>query len=166
MLGPGEMTLLVLREMTPADWPSVTAIWVEGIATGNATFETQPPTWDAFDTTRHAEGRLVAVAGEAVVGWASLSPVSGRPCYAGVAENSVYVTSASRGSGVGGALMAALVEAARGLGIWTIQTSVFPENEPSLRLHERGGFRVVGHRERIARLDGVWRDTVFLELRL
>ena len=154
-----------LRKMTEADWPAVAAIWAEGIATGNATFETEPPSWAAFDATRKIEGRFVAEDGGAVVGWAALSPVSSRPCYAGVAENSVYVASAARGRGVGTALMDALTAAAAAAGIWTIQTSVFPENAASIALHERAGFRVVGRRERIAELGGVWRDTVFLELR-
>src|SRR6478609_5220523 len=101
-----------LREMTEADWPEVAAIWAEGIATGNATFETEPPTWAAFDATRRAEGRIVAELGGAVVGWAALSPVSSRPCYSGVAENSVYVSSTARGQGVGTALMQALADAA------------------------------------------------------
>jgi L-amino acid N-acyltransferase YncA len=152
--------------MMEADWPQVVSIWAEGIATGNATFETEPPSWSAFDATRRAEGRLVAELEGDVVGWAALSQVSGRPCYSGVAENSVYVTSAARGRGVGSALMQALAEAAAMAGIWTIQTSVFPENAASVALHERAGFRVVGRRERIAQLDGVWRDTLFLELRL
>jgi L-amino acid N-acyltransferase YncA len=155
-----------LREMMEADWPRVAAIWAEGIATGIATFETEPPTWQSFDASRRLEGRIVAEQEGDVVGWAALSSVSSRPCYAGVAENSVYVASAARGRGVGTALMHALVEAAAGAGIWTIQTSVFPENTASLALHERAGFRVVGRRERIAQLDGVWRDTLFLELRL
>ena len=155
-----------LREMTEADWPEVAAIWAEGIATGNATFETEPPSWAAFDATRKIEGRFVAEDGGAVVGWAALSPVSSRPCYAGVAENSVYVASAARGRGVGTALMDALTAAAAAAGIWTIQTSVFPENAASIALHERAGFRIVGRRERIAELGGVWRDTLFLELRL
>ena len=155
-----------LREMTEADWPEVAAIWADGIATGNATFETEPPSWAVFDTTRHYEGRFVAEMDGSVVGWAAIAPVSTRPCYAGVVENSVYVATAARGNGIGSALMQALVEAARQAGIWTIQTSVFPTNAASIALHERAGFRVVGRRERIAELDGVWRDTLVLELRL
>ena len=155
-----------LREMTEADWPEVATIWAEGIATGNATFETEPPSWAAFDATRRPEGRFVAELDGSVVGWAALSFVSSRPCYAGVAENSVYVASAARGRGVGTALMEALADAAAAAGIWTIQTSVFPENTASIALHERAGFRIVGRRERIAELGGVWRDTLFLELRL
>jgi L-amino acid N-acyltransferase YncA len=155
-----------LREMSEADWPDVAAIWEEGIATGIATFETEPPSWQVFDAGRLREGRFVAELDGGVVGWAALSPVSSRACYAGVAENSVYVAAAARGRGVGTALMRALVGEAVGAGIWTIQCSVFPENTASLALHQRAGFRVVGRRERIAQLDGVWRDTLFLELRL
>jgi L-amino acid N-acyltransferase YncA len=155
-----------LREMTEADWPRVTEIWAEGIATGIATFETEPPSWERFDEARHREGRLVAERDGVVVGWAALAPVSDRACYAGVAENSVYVASSARGLSVGTTLMQALVAAAAGAGIWTIQCNVFPENTASRALHERAGFRVVGRRERIAQLDGVWRDTLLLELRL
>jgi len=155
-----------LREMNEADWPQVAAIWAEGIATGQATFETEPPSWDVFAATRRPEGRFVVEHEGAIVGWAALAPVSSRDCYAGVAENSVYVAEATRGLGIGTELMQALVAAAAEAGIWTIQTSVFPENAASLALHERVGFRVVGRRERIAELEGVWRDTLFLELRL
>jgi L-amino acid N-acyltransferase YncA len=156
----------VLRAMREADWAQVAAIWAEGIATGNATFETEPLSWALFDATRLREGRFVAEYDSTVVGWAALSAVSSRPCYAGVAENSIYVASAARARGVGGMLMRALVAAARDAGLWTIQTSLFPENAASIALHERAGFRVVGRRERIAELDGVWRDTLLLELRL
>jgi L-amino acid N-acyltransferase YncA len=152
--------------MTKTDWPRVAGIWTEGIATGIATFETEPPSWELFDATRLSAGRFVVEHDGTVVGWAALSPVSSRPCYAGVAENSVYVASAARGLGVGTTLMRALVEAAAVAGVWTIQCSVFPENAASRALHERAGFRVVGRRDRIAQLDGVWRDTLFLELRL
>jgi phosphinothricin acetyltransferase len=155
-----------IRPLTRADWPAVKAIWADGIDTRNATFETETPSWGSFDATRHPEHRLVAVRDDEVVGWAALSPVSRRECYAGVAENSVYVTSAARGQGIGLALMEALVASATSGGIWTIQTNVFPENAASVALHRRVGFRIVGRRERIAQLDGVWRDTILLELRL
>jgi L-amino acid N-acyltransferase YncA len=155
-----------IREMTEADWPRVREIYAQGIATGDATFETEPPSWDEFDAGRLAGHRLVAVHGGTVVGWAALSPTSGRACYSGVVEHSVYVAPESRGTGVGRALMEALVTGADAAGLWTIQTSVFPENTASLALHEHVGFRVVGRRERIAQLDGAWRDTLLLELRL
>jgi phosphinothricin acetyltransferase len=158
--------VLEIREMTPADWPAVEAVYAEGIATGDATFETESPSWDEFDRTRLPVARLVAVEDGRVVGWVALLPVSSRACYAGVVEHSVYVASDARGRGVGRALLEALIGLAAGAGIWTIQTSVFPENEASVALHERLGFRVVGTRQRIARLRGVWRDTLLLERRL
>jgi L-amino acid N-acyltransferase YncA len=152
--------------MTPEDWPAVEAIYAEGIATGGATFETASPTWAEFDTGRLSAHRFVAVEGERIVGWVAISPTSSRDCYSGVAEHSVYVGSEARGKGVGTALMEALLESTDRGGIWTLQTSIFPENEASLALHERVGFRVVGYRERIARLDDDWRDTLLLERRV
>jgi phosphinothricin acetyltransferase len=157
--------MVEVRAMTAEDWPAVEAIYAEGIATGHATFETTTPSWDEFDRGRHRDHRFVAVEDGAVLGWAALSPTSSRPCYAGVAEHSVYVASAARGRGVGHVLMEALLESADAGGIWTIQTNIFPENAASLALHERVGFRVVGRRERIAQLDGAWRDTLLLERR-
>jgi L-amino acid N-acyltransferase YncA len=157
--------MVEVRAMAAADWSDVERIWREGIETGNATFEIEPPSWHEFDATRLPDHRLVALEGEEIVGWAALAPVSKRECYAGVAENSIYVAASARGRGVGHALMEKLVAAADAAGIWTIQTSVFPENVPSLALHERVGFRVVGQRERIAKLEGTWRDTLFLERR-
>lgn len=151
--------------MTPSDWTAVAQIYAEGIATGDATFETSVPTWETFDLSRLADHRLVATIGGRVVGWAALSPLSTRVCYAGVAEHSVYVAGEARGGGIGRALMEALIQGADTGGIWTIQTSVFPENTASVALHKRVGFRIVGHRERIARLDGVLRDTLLLERR-
>ena len=147
------------------DWPAVEAIYADGITTGDATFETETPSWEAFDAGRLPDHRLVAVEDGAVVGWAALSPTSTRACYAGVVEHSVYVAGSARGKGVGRALMETLVANADAAGLWTIQTSIFPENAASLALHERVGFRVVGRRERIAQLDGVWRDTILLERR-
>ena len=158
--------MIRIREMTPEDWPAVEAIYAEGIATGDATFETEAPTWAEFDAGKLLEHRLVALEGELIVGWAALSATSARTCYAGVVEHSVYVASQARGQGVGNALLEALLSGADAAGIWTIQTSVFPENEASLALHERVGFRVVGRRERIAQLDSVWRDTILLERRV
>jgi L-amino acid N-acyltransferase YncA len=154
-----------IRAMKPEDWPRVEEIYAEGIATGNATFETEPPTWDEFDATRLLDHRFVAVEDGEIVGWVALSPTSPRDCYAGVVEHSVYVAAETRGRGIGRALMKALVESTDAAGLWTIQTSVFPENAATVALHERVGFRVVGRRERIARLNGVWRDTLLLERR-
>jgi L-amino acid N-acyltransferase YncA len=151
--------------MTAEDWPTVEAIYAAGIATGDATFEVAPPSWDEFDAGRLPGHRLVAVENGQLVGWAALSPTSSRACYAGVVEHSVYVEESSRGRGVGRALMDALIASADGGGIWTIQTSIFPENAASLALHLAVGFRIVGRRERIAQLNGVWRDTLLLERR-
>jgi L-amino acid N-acyltransferase YncA len=155
---------LEIRDLRPDDWPEVAAIYEAGIATRNATFETKTPSWEAWDSA-HSEQRLVAVENGRVVGWAALSPVSDRCCYAGVAENSVYVHPGAQGRGVGQSLLEHLVAAAEAAGIWTIQTGIFPENPASLKLHERCGFRVVGTRERLGKLDGVWRDVIFLERR-
>jgi phosphinothricin acetyltransferase len=152
--------------MTPADWPAVERIYAEGIATRNATFETSPPeSYEAFVERGHAEHRFVAVEDDDVLGWVALSRTSSRACYAGVAEHSVYVAEGARGRGVGRALMEKLLASVDAGEIWTLQSSVFPENEATLALHEKLGFRVVGRRERIAQLDGVWRDTVLLERR-
>jgi len=154
-----------IHAMTPADWPAVEAIYAEGITTGDATFETETPTWAEFDTGRLSEHRLAAVEDGRVVGWSALSPTSSRACYAGVMEHSVYVAGSAQGRGIGRALMVSLLAGAHAAGIWTIQTSILPENVASLTLHERVGFRVVGRRERIARQDGIWRDTLLLERR-
>ena len=152
--------------MDTGDWPAFEAIYAEGIATRAATFETEPPDYRAFDASHYSEHRLVAVENGRIVGWVALAPTSSRPCYAGVAESSVYIAQSSRGRGIGHALMAAVLASARAGGIWTIQAGMFPENAASLALHERLGFRLVGRFERIGQLDGVWRDTVLLELRL
>lgn len=151
--------------MAAADWPAVRAIYLEGIATGNATFETEAPPWEVWDQKQLAAPRLVARDGGEVLGWAALSRVSARDCYRGVCEVSVYVASSGRGRGVGRQLLGALVAGAEEAGIWTLQASIFPENEASIALHERCGFRIVGRRERIARLNGMWRDTLLLERR-
>ena len=157
---------MTVRDLRPGDWSEVARIYAQGIATGNATFETELPSLEAWDDSHLREHRLVAEQDGQVVGWIALSPVSSRPCYAGVAEISVYVAETARGTGVGSELLAALVDSAERGGIWTLQTSVFPENEASLALLRRLGFRVVGTRERIGRLHGVWRDTVLVERRL
>ena len=154
-----------LRELTKDDWPAVKAIYEQGIAGGNATFETEAPSWDEWDRT-HLEGhRLVALQDSEIVGWAALSPVSERCVYEGVAENSVYVADSAQGRGVGRALLEELVARSERDGIWTIQTGIFPENEASIELHKRCGFRAVGVRERIGQHHGVWRDVVFMERR-
>jgi L-amino acid N-acyltransferase YncA len=155
-----------LRALTEDDWTAVAEIYWDGMRDGLATFATEVPSWEDWDAAHLAGHRIVAESLGEIVGWAALSPASSRRCYAGVAENSVYVSEEARGRGVGRALLRALISGARVDGIWTIQTSIFPENRVSLALHERCGFRVVGRRERIAKRDGIWRDTLFLERRL
>jgi L-amino acid N-acyltransferase YncA len=156
---------VTIDTMQAEDWPMVRAIYEEGIATRNATFEIAAPEWDAWDANHLAICRFVAREAGRVIGWAALSPASRRAVYAGVAEVSIYVTEATRGRGVGKMLLQTLAEASEEAGIWTLQTSVFPENIASLALHQACGFRIVGRRERIAQLDGVWRDTVLIERR-
>jgi L-amino acid N-acyltransferase YncA len=154
-----------IEPMTAAHWPAVRAIYEEGIATGDASFETAAPAWAAWDRGHLPGHRLVATRDGRVVGWAALSPVSDRCAYAGVAEVSVYVAAAAAGRGVGRALLDRLVAGAEAAGIWTVQAGIFPENRASLALHRRCGFRTVGVRERLGRLDGRWRDVVLLERR-
>jgi L-amino acid N-acyltransferase YncA len=155
-----------LRALKEDDWTAVADIYWEGMRDGLATFETEVPTWREWDAAHLPGHRLVAELFEEVVGWAALSPASRRRCYAGVVENSVYVARSARGRGIGRTLLERLIADADEAGIWMIQTSIFPENRASLALHERCGFRVVGVREQIAKRDGIWRDTVFLERRL
>ena len=154
-----------IEAMLIEDWEQVRQIYREGIDTGRATFETEVPDFEHWDTSHLSFARLVARAEHGVKGWAALSPVSRRAAYAGVAETSVYVARAHWGEGIGRRLLAALVKESELNGIWTLQASVFPENVASVMLHKGCGFREVGRRERIAELNGVWRDTVLLERR-
>jgi L-amino acid N-acyltransferase YncA len=154
-----------LRPLEPEDWPVVAEIYWDGMRDGLATFETEVPAWEQWDSAHLPGQRIVAELLGEVVGWAALAPASTRRCYAGVAEDSVYVARSARGLGIGRALLEALIARSEAAGIWMIQTSIFPENRASLALHWRCGFRVVGTRERIAKRDGIWRDTVLLERR-
>ena len=157
---------MIVRSLLPSDWPAVAAIFAEGIATGDATFETTVPAWDAWDTRHLADPRFVAEIEGEVAGWIAVVPYSSRAVYRGVGEESVYVAERARGLGVGRTLLSALIASAREGGLWTLQAGVFPENEASLALHRAHGFREVGRRERIGEVGGVWRDIVLLELRL
>jgi phosphinothricin acetyltransferase len=150
--------------MQPEHWPDVAAIYAEGIATGDATFETVVPSWAEWDASHLVEPRCVAV-DEGVLGWAAMSPVSDRCVYGGVAEASVYVAANARGKGVGRSLLDALIAQSEQTGVWTIQAGVFAQNVASLALLDRCGFRIVGVRERLGRLNGSWRDVVLLERR-
>lgn len=156
---------LKLEGMKPEDWEAVRTIYQEGIATGNATFETDAPEWEKWDEDHLTNCRIIARMGDQVVGWAALSPVSGRCVYAGVAEVSVYVAAPARGQGVGKALLQALIEESEGVGIWTLQAGIFPENVASVTLHKKLGFREMGSRERIGQMNGIWRDVLLMERR-
>jgi L-amino acid N-acyltransferase YncA len=156
---------VTVRLLAGSDWTDVLRIYAEGIATRNATFETEVPSSDVLDAKWLPGHRWVAEVDGVVAGWAALAPVSARPCYSGVAETSVYVGDGFRGRGVGRALVARQIEAADAAGLWTITTAIFPENVASIGLHQALGFRTVGIRERIGKLDGVWRDTVLIERR-
>ena len=160
-----------VRTMTASDWPAVEEIYAQGIEDGEATFEVATPTWQAFDAGKLPSLRFVAADGAGgVLGWIAASPVSSRPAYRGVVEHSVYIDRGARGRGVGRRLLDVFIDAAEDAGVWTIQSSIFPENVASFRLHEAAGFRVVGRRERIARSGtgphaGAWRDTLLIERR-
>ena len=151
--------------MGSSDWEAVKDIYEAGIATGNATFEATAPGWDSWDTAHLQEGRLVARENDEILGWTALSAVSGRCVYAGVAEVSVYVSPAAQGRGVGKMLLEKLVQESERNNLWTLQAGIFPENIPSIRIHEKCGFRIIGKRERIGKMNGVWRDTLLLERR-
>jgi L-amino acid N-acyltransferase YncA len=156
---------MVIVSMLPTHWEAVKTIYEEGIATGNATFQTSAPGWEEWDAAHLPTARLVAVENDTVLGWAALTPVSGRCVYAGVAEVSVYVSAAARGKGLGKQLLNALVTASEAAGLWTLQAGIFPENAASIAIHEACGFRVLGTREKIGKMHGQWRDTVLLEKR-
>jgi L-amino acid N-acyltransferase YncA len=151
--------------MRASDWEQVRVIYLEGIRSGHSTFETEAPSWEKWDEGHLPIARLVMREGETVLGWAALSPVSKRHVYRGVAELTVYVRENARGQGIGRALLEALIGESEKEGIWTLQASIFPENTASIQLHQRCGFREVGRRERIAMMNGVWRDTLLFERR-
>ncbi|MER8066798.1 N-acetyltransferase family protein [Streptomyces sp. NPDC094034] len=158
---------VLVRPLIAAHAAQVLAIYQAGIDEGNATFETAAPSWDAFDAGKLAEHRFVALApdGERVLGWVAVAAVSGRSAYAGVVEHSIYVRPEARGQGVARSLLDALIASTEAAGIWTIQAGIFPENAGSLVLHQRAGFRIIGTRERVGRLHGVWRDVQLIERR-
>jgi L-amino acid N-acyltransferase YncA len=156
---------LFIDEMRPEDWQQVRSIYLEGIATGNATFETNAPQWEHWNQTHRQFARLVVRDGETILGWAALSPVSARAVYAGVAEVSLYVSAGQRGKGIGRLLLTHLIEESEKKGIWTLQAGIFPENMASIVLHQKCGFREVGRREKLGKLNGIWRDVMILERR-
>lgn len=154
-----------IRPLTEKDYPDLKRIYLEGIATGNATFETEAPSWEKWDQNHTLHSRFIAVENNLVLGWAALSPVSGRCVYAGVAEVSVYIGSNNKGKGLGKMLLMHLIKSSEENQIWTLQAGVFPENEASLNLHLKHGFRILGKREKIGKMKDTWRDTVLLERR-
>ena len=156
------MNILPLQ---PGHWQKVRAIYEEGIATGNATFETSAPAWEAWDGSHLPFARLIAEEGGEILGWAALSRVSDRCVYAGVAEVSVYVKASARERGIGAALLAVLIRQSETNNIWTLTAGIFPENVSSVRLHEKAGFQVLGVREKIGKLNGRWRDVLLFERR-
>lgn len=160
-----EASRVTIAAFEPEHWPHAARIYAEGIATGNATFETEVPRWEDWDAAHLPEHRFIALREATVIGWVAAGAVSNRCVYAGVVEHSVYVAGSERGRGVGRALLERLILSTEAAGIWTIQTGIFPENEESLRLHERVGFRRVGRRERLGKHNGVWRDVLMLERR-
>ena len=136
-------------------WQQVKAIYEEGIKTGNATFETSAPEWESWDKAHLKTCRIIAVENNKVLGWAALVPVSSRCVYAGAAENSVYVSAEARGKGIGKLLLQALINEGEKNNIWTIQTGIFPDNKASIKIHEACGFRLIGLRERVGKMNGV-----------
>ncbi|MET6997823.1 GNAT family N-acetyltransferase [Chitinophaga defluvii] len=156
---------MTILPMTSAHGPEVLSIYEEGISTGNATFQTAAPSWEEWDQSHLKSCRLVTVEDSKVLGWAALTPVSGRCVYAGVAEVSVYVAPDAQGKGIGKALLQALITESEENKLWTLQAGIFPENTGSIKIHEACGFRLVGRRERIGKMGDTWRDTVLLERR-
>jgi phosphinothricin acetyltransferase len=159
------MENIVIKAMKYDAWPEVASIYEAGIATKNATFETQVPDWESWNNAHRQDGRLVAKIDHAIVGWAALSNVSSRCVYAGVAEVSIYIDAAYRGQGIGDRLMKALIAESEASGIWTLQAGIFPENTASIKLHFKHGFRTIGQKERIGKMDNQWRDVALLERR-
>jgi L-amino acid N-acyltransferase YncA len=154
-----------IEKMVPADWEEVRAIYLEGLATKEASFELEAPSWEEWDKKHHQECRLVYRSGGRVWGWTALAPTSARWVYRGVAEVSIYIKEGARGERLGRLMLDALIECAEANGFWTLQAGIFPENVPSVKLHEQCGFRLVGRREKVGKHFGVWRDTVILERR-
>jgi phosphinothricin acetyltransferase len=157
--------MIILQKMQPGDWLEVKEIYEEGIATGNATFQLSAPEWEEWNTGHLQHSRIVARYDGKIIGWAALTPVSGRCVYAGVAEVSVYVSDKARGKGIGKQLLQKLIEESEANNTWTLQAGIFPENVASIKIHESCGFRLVGTRERIGQMNGKWRDTVLMERR-
>jgi len=159
------MSQVIIEEMSEKSWEAVRGIYNAGIATKNATFQSEAPEWEAWDQSHRKDCRLIALVNDQIAGWAALSNVSSRCVYAGVAEVSIYIDTAFRGMGIGDQLMKRLIKESERQGIWTLQSGIFPENEASIALHLKNGFRILGTREKIGKMDNRWRDTITLERR-
>jgi phosphinothricin acetyltransferase len=159
------MIKVIIETMKDESWEAVKRIYNSGIATKNATFQTEAPEWNAWDQSHRKDCRLLARIDNQIAGWAALSNVSNRCVYAGVAEVSIYIDPAFRGMGVGDQLMTQLIKESEQNGLWTLQAGIFPENKASIALHLKNGFRILGIREKIGKMDNIWRDTVMLERR-
>lgn len=159
------METISIEAMQDKNSNQVLDIFQQGIDTKNATFETRVPTWEAWDRDHVSACRLVVRVDDRVIGWGALSPTSSREAYVGVAEVSIYLRLDSAGKGVGSRLLAAIIDASEEQGFWTLKSGIFPENEASIALHEKFGFRVLGRQVRIGMMDGVWRDVVQMERR-
>lgn len=157
--------MITLEKMQPPDWEAVRQIYEEGIATGNATFQQTAPTWDEWNSSHLPHSRIVAKENGDTLGWAALTPVSGRCVYSGVAEVSVYVSNRARGKGLGKQLLQKLIEESEANNIWTLEAGIFPENIASIKIHEDRGFHKLGTREKIGQINGIWRDTILMERR-
>ncbi len=156
---------MIISELNDTHYNSVKDIYLQGIATGQATFQTEAPTWEDWNKGHLQHSRYIASENNTVLGWAALTPVSGRCVYAGVAEVSIYIQANNRGKGIGRLLMQELIKSSEKNGIWTLQAGIFPENTASLNLHEKNGFRIIGKREKIGKMNNTWRDTILLERR-
>ncbi len=156
---------MIIQPLLPIHWKAVKKIYEEGLATGNASFQTAAPSWEEWDKTHATHPRLIAIENEKVIGWAALTPVSGRCVYAGVAEVSVYVGEIARGRGIGKNLLKSLINKSEENNFWTLQAGIFPENKASIKIHEACGFRIIGIREKIGKMNNIWRDTLLLERR-
>jgi L-amino acid N-acyltransferase YncA len=154
-----------LAEINESDYPAIAEIYREGIATGNATFETDVPSWQQWNDTHLLHSRIAFIDDDEITAWAALSPVSGRCVYGGVAEVSVYVKSTAQRKGIGSRLLKELIKSSEQNGIWTLQAGIFPENLASIKIHELCGFRIVGIRERLGKMNGKWRDVCLMERR-
>ncbi len=156
---------MTIASLSCDDWHSVSNIYLEGIATGNASLETDTPSWEKWDDEHLAYCRLIAKEDDVILGWAALSPVSGRCVYGGVAEVSIYIAESARGKGIGKQLFERLIEESENNELWTLQSGILQENIASIKLHEKCGFRIIGVRERIGQRDGIWRNVVLMERR-